>query len=141
LKEITMRRTILAAIAILVLCGAVPRAHHGGYEKDFDVDHPISVEGDLEAFLFVNPHVVLKIRTADSTVYTAIWESAFSVKRYGLTSATLRAGDHVIVSGAPSRNPALRELALLREVRRPRDGWKWGDVNVPTNFERALKRQ
>src|SRR6185436_11675240 len=42
-----------------------------------------------------------------------------------VTLTTLRVGDHLIVTGAPSRDPGSHELVRLKEVRRPRDGWTY----------------
>src|SRR5258708_31886821 len=114
-----MRRAVfLAVLGFLVLAGRSARAHHGYAE--FFMDQTVSIEGDIEALLYANPHIVLTIRTADATVYTATWGSIGSVQRRGnVTKTTLKIGDHVIVSGTPPRDPKRREIANLREVRRP----------------------
>ena len=117
-----MRRTAAAIIAVLVL-GSSARAHHG--YANFFLDQRLSIEGEIEELRYGNPHVVMKIRTAESAVYTATWRSASQVERVGVTRSTLRVGDHVIVTGAPPRDPASHELMPVREIRRPRDGWIW----------------
>jgi hypothetical protein len=119
-----MRRTLPAVIGILVLAGSSARAHHS--HPNFLLDERVSVEGQIEELRYANPHVVLKIRTAEGVVYTAEWQAA-SWLQYNahVTLTTLRVGDRVIVSGAPSRNPASHELVRLKEVRRPRDGWTY----------------
>jgi hypothetical protein len=119
-----MRRTLPAAIVILVLAGISARAHHS--YPDFLLDQKVSVEGKLEELRYANPHVVLKIRTAEGVVYSAEWQAASWLQYHAhVTLTTLRVGDHVIVSGAPSRDPASHELVRLKEVRRPRDGWTY----------------
>jgi len=118
-----MRRTTLAIVRVIVLAGGSARAHHG--YADFYLDQTVSVEGAIEDIQFVNPHVVLKVRAADSTVYTATWRGPSQLARQGVTVATLKVGDHIVVSGCPPRDPASRELMPLRAVRRPRDGWVW----------------
>ena len=37
----------------------------------------------------------------------------------------VKIGDHLMVIGAPSRDPASHDVTLVREVQRPRDGWSW----------------
>jgi hypothetical protein len=119
-----MGRTLPAAIVILVLAGIPARTHHS--YPDFLLDRKVSVEGKLEELRYANPHVVLKIRTAEGVVYSAEWQAASWLQYHAhVTLTTLRIGDHVIVSGAPSRNPASHDLVRLKEVRRPRDGWTY----------------
>jgi hypothetical protein len=119
-----MRRMIFAVLGILVLAAGSARAHHG--YANFFLDQRVSIEGDIESVRFANPHVVLTIRAADATLYTATWRSAAQVERAGISSTTLGVGDHVIVTGAPPRDPTSHELMPVREIRRPRDGWSWG---------------
>ena len=118
-----MGRTALAVVGVMVLAGSAARAHHG--YADFYLDQTVSVEGAIEDIRFVNPHVVLKVRAADSTVYTATWRGPYQLARQGVTVTTLKVGDHIVVSGCPPRDPTSHELMPLRAVRRPRDGWIW----------------
>ncbi len=119
-----MKRMLLATIVTVVLAGSSARAHHS--HPNFLLDQTVSVEGDIEELRYANPHVLLKIRTAEGAVYIAEWQAASWLQYHAhLTLTTLRVGDHVIVSGAPSRDPASHELVRLKEVRRPRDGWTY----------------
>ncbi len=119
-----MRRTALAVVGALILAdGSAVYAHHG--YANFYLDQNKAIEGELESVRFVNPHVVLTIRAADRTMYTATWNAAAQVERDGITRATLKIGDHLIVTGAPPRDPTSRELMPVWEISRPRDGWRW----------------
>ena len=119
-----MIRTLPAVIVILVLAGISAQAHHG--YPNFLLARMVSVQGTLEELRYANPHVVLKIRTAEGVVYSAEWQAASWLQFHAhVTLTTLRVGDQVIVSGAPSRDPASHELVRLKEVRRPRDGWAY----------------
>jgi hypothetical protein len=125
-----MTRVLSAVVGILVLVGSsVALAHHS--YGSFFMDRSVSVEGDIHQLRFANPHVVLQIRTADSTIYTATWGPAYQVERAGVTRTTLKIGDHVIVSGAPPRDPAAHELMPVWEIRRPSDGWIWRHQRGP----------
>ena len=119
-----MRRTAVAVVGALILAGGSAVYAHHGY-ANFYLDQNRSIEGELESVRFVNPHVVLTIRAADSTMYTATWNAAAQVERDGITRTTLKIGDHLIVTGAPPRDPTSRELMPVWEIRRPRDGWRW----------------
>ena len=119
-----MTRTVVAVLGAMVLIGTTLQAHHG--YANFFLDRTVTVEGDIESLRYANPHVVMEIRTEDSTVYTVTWQSAYWVRQFaGVTSTTFKAGDHLIISAAPPRNPESHELASVREVLRPRDGWHW----------------
>jgi hypothetical protein len=117
-----MKRLASVLAGILVLSAATA-AHHG-YD-DFFRDKRVSVEGVLEELHYANPHVILKIRTDDGQLYTALWEGLRGVERRGGDKTTLTVGERVIVIGSPPRDPASHDIALLRQVKRLRDGWTW----------------
>jgi hypothetical protein len=133
-----MRRTLPAVVVLVVLAGISTRAHHG--HADFLLSQKMTVEGTLDELRYANPHVVLKIRTAEGVVYSAEWQAASWLQYHAhVTLTTLRVGDHIVVTGAPSRDPTSRELVLLKEVRRPRDGWTYQVIQEPS-VESAPKR-
>lgn len=107
---------------VVLLC-SVAAAHHG-YD-DFFREKRVSVEGVLEEVRYANPHVTLKIRADDGQLYSALWEGLTAVERRGGERTTLTVGERVMVIGSPPRDPASRDVALLRQVKRLRDGWTW----------------
>jgi hypothetical protein len=104
------------------------QAHHG-YAGFFDPkDRTVAIEGELESLAYGNPHVVMRVRTAEATLYTVTWQSAYWVEHQaGVTKSPFRTGDHLVIIGAPPRDPASHEVTRVREVQRPRDGWSWRD--------------
>jgi hypothetical protein len=133
-----MGRTLPVVVVLCGLAGISAHAHHG--HTDFLLNQTVTVEGTLDELRYANPHVVLKIRTAEGVVYSAEWQAASWLQYHAhVMLTTLRVGDHVIVSGAPSRDPALHELVRLKEVRRPRDGWTYQVIQEPS-VESAPKR-
>ena len=133
-----MRRLFPAILGILVLAGISARAHHG--HTDFLLDQTVTIEGTLVELRYANPHVVLKMRTAEGVVYSAEWQAASWLQYHAhVMLTTLRVGDHLVVSGAPSRDPASRELVRLKLVRRPRDGWTYRVIQEHT-VEPSLQR-
>ena len=119
-----MTRVLGAVTAILLLAGISAQAHH--FPAGFRLDQKLTVEGRLEALRYANPHVVLFIRTADGVLYSAEWQAASWLQFHGhVTLTTLRVGDQLVVTGAPSREPESHELVRLKEVRRPSDGWTY----------------
>jgi uncharacterized protein DUF6152 len=118
-----MTRSVCAAIGVVMLFATSMSAHHS--YADFFTDRTVAIEGDVEAFIYANPHVVLKVRDRESHVYLAVWQAAYQLARVGVTGMTIKVGDHVVVSGSPARDPGSYALSLLREIRRPLDGWEW----------------
>jgi hypothetical protein len=43
----------------------------------------------------------------------------------GVSRTALTIGDVIIVTGTPSKDPAIHQLARLSGIRRPGDGWEW----------------
>ena len=118
-----MMRSLIAVVITVMLAGVSGSAHHS--YADFNTERTVSIEGDVEALVFANPHVLLKVRDRDAQTYVAIWQAAYQLARTGVLGTTLKIGDHVVVSGAPSRDGAVHILSLIKEVRRPSDGWVW----------------
>jgi hypothetical protein len=122
-----MRRILVAAFGAVVLTGnSVAWAHHGYAAFFSPMDRTVAIEGDLESLQYANPHVVMQIRAADSTLYRVTWQASRWVERQaGVTKSTFKVGDHLLITAAPSHDPASHDLTQVREVRRPRDGWAW----------------
>jgi hypothetical protein len=118
-----MMRSVLALIGVVLLAGSVAVGAHHSYAKFSD--NITSIEGTLEKVMFANPHVVLTIRTKDSSVYTATWVAAFNLQNRGMKATDLKIGDVIVVSGTPARDPSVREISRLEQVRRVGDGWRW----------------
>src|SRR5687768_170135 len=132
-----MKRSVLALVGVLVLISGVAiRAHHSYAEFS---DNFVSVEGTLEKMMFANPHVMLTLRAKDSSVYTALWVAAFNLENRGMKATDLKPGDVIVVSGTPARNPAVHEIARLREVRRVSDGWVWSRTGRGQTITAATK--
>ena len=102
-------------------------AHHA-FASTFVLDKTVTIEGRVVEFLFRNPHSVVVLETSGekgaSITWAAEWGDGGQLSRQGIEKDTLKPGDHVIVTGNPSRNPADRRLRM-QGVTRPSDGWKW----------------
>ena len=118
-----MKRAACAILGLCVLVTASAAAHHS-YDA-FDRNDEMTIEGRLETLLYANPHVMLTIKAADGQAYTAEWGNLVNLGRAGVTKGTLKEGDAVVVVGVPTRDRSLHRLSLLKEIRRPGDGWAW----------------
>ena len=57
--------------------------------------------------------------------YAVEWGGAGQLGGQGVTRETLKAGDHVIITGSPGRNPKDHRVRMVT-LHRPKDGFGWG---------------
>jgi len=93
------------------------------------IDQQESITGQLVEFQIRNPHSFVFLESlgpspGQSQRWAVEWLSAVQLGRQGVTSTTLKAGDHLAITGYPSRTPNDRRLRL-RTILRSSDGWHW----------------
>src|SRR5262245_24294708 len=124
--RIAMKRAFFAAVLGLVAIAPVS-AHHSFAATYFE-DQTTKIEGDLVQFQFRNPHSYVHMEAKDEQGvvqrWTIEWGSGMQLSTQGLTATTLRVGDHVVVTGAPGRDPEDHRMRM-RSIERPKDGFKW----------------
>jgi hypothetical protein len=117
-----MTRVLCAGVVAVVLAGGSAAAHHS--YSAYHMDLVIQIDGELESFAWVNPHSLLRIRTADAH-YVVEWRAATSMPRTGIDKDWLKVGDRLIVTGNPRRDLAESGVVNLKTIQRPSDGWAW----------------
>ena len=55
---------------------------------------------------------------------SAEWSNPARLKQAGFSADSFKAGDRLILTGSPGRDPAAHKIHL-KTIRRPSDGWKW----------------
>ena len=117
----------LAAPAALVVA-AQAYAHHS-FATTYHEEQSVQIEGQLVQFQFRNPHsfvhVMVKEKDGAMVRYTVEWGGAGQLGGQGVTRETLKAGDHVIITGSPGRNPGDHRVRMVT-LHRPKDGFGWG---------------
>jgi hypothetical protein len=125
--EVTVKR-ILIILGLGALAAAVPAYAHHSFAKDYDETRSVSLEGEVTSFDLKNPHSWLYFTAKDSTgvvrQFGGEWANRSRLIQAGISGETLKAGDHVIVTGAPNRD-AIEYSVHLKGIRRPSDGWSW----------------
>jgi hypothetical protein len=129
-----MKHNVPLAIAGALFCGLTVLAHHS-IGATYDESKKVTIEGTLVQFLWRNPHsfvhVVVKdaagARSAkdESQRWAAEWGSGGQLGNQGVARDTLKVGDHLVVTGDPSRTPGDYRLRV-RTIYRPKDEWRWG---------------
>ena len=121
------RLIVLLAVAFLV-SGVAAYAHHS-FAATYLEDQTVTIEGELVQFLFRNPHsfvhVMVKEKDGSMVRYAVEWGGAGQLGGQGVTRETLKAGDHVIITGSPGRNPKDHRVRMVT-LHRPKDGFGWG---------------
>jgi len=123
-----MKRMVVVCVLIAsCFVGTTVRAHHS-FAATYLENESVTIEGQLVQFQFRNPHsfVQMIVREPDGRDirYAVEWRGAGELVAQGVTNGTLRAGDHLVITGNPSRNTTDHRVRLLRLVR-PRDGYSW----------------
>ena len=92
---------------------------------------PIKAEGTLKEFLLRNPHSFvivaddkLKDEKGEPVRWSVEWGAAGQLAQQGVSTNSLKVGDHVIVMGSPGRNVNDHRIRL-RSIERPSDGFKY----------------
>ena len=122
-----MRVTLLTLLFGAVAVGVPVSAHHS-FPAFYFEEQSVTVEGELVEFEYRSPHAWVRVMAKDDRgemqQYAAEWANPTRLGRGGVAKDTLKAGDHVVITGSPGRNPAEHHLHL-KSILRPADGWKW----------------
>ena len=128
-------KVLVLLIAGLLVSGLTVYAHHS-FTATYDEDAIVEIEGQLVQFMFRNPHSWVHVMAPDENGemqrWGVEWGGAGQLGGQGVTRASLRAGDHVIITGNPGRNPADHRIRM-RSLLRPSDGFGWGQQGEDFN--------
>jgi hypothetical protein len=119
----TTTRIAIGLTAGVACAALLPANAHHSYGM-FDQCKATTLEGEINSVEWVNPHIVIYLRTQDVDNYRIEWYSLGQLQRNGIAAETLKAGDHVTITGHAMRDPSLKVLSLLSDIRGP-DGWEW----------------
>jgi len=121
-------RLLLAALIGALGTAATANAHHS-FTATYDEGSEIKIEGTLVQFMFRNPHAWVHVMAPDENGemvrWGVEWGGAGQLSGQGVTRESLKAGDHVIITGNPGRNPIDHRIRM-RSLLRPSDGFGWG---------------
>lgn len=122
-----MKLAFFAALTIAMLAGAMPLAHHS-FAATYLEDKSVTIEGQIVQFLLRSPHSFVHVTVTQpdgmKVRYVVEWGSPAQLSGR-VSRDTLKAGDHVVISGNPGRTASDHRVRLLT-FKRPADGWSWG---------------
>ena len=125
-----MKRVWLVAAMLVGVsqAGSVPLLAHHSFAATYFEDKTQTIEGDLIQFQFRNPHSYVHLEAPDESGqmqrWAVEWGSGMQLSTQGLSATALKAGDHVVITGSPGRNPDDHRLRM-KSITRPKDGFKW----------------
>ena len=125
-----------AAIALLVFVLGVTSlpllAHHGN--AAYDYEKTITIKGTVTAWIFANPHSLMKMDVTDDKGNVQPWVlegNAASLSAAGWHKAIVKPGDVVIVEIMPPKNGA--QVGRIRRILNP-DGTVLADAHLPSTL-------
>jgi len=123
-----MLRAVVPAAALALLLGPALRAHHA-IGALYDSSHRASLDGTVAEFQLINPHPFLFLDVVDDSGaqrWKLELDNRSELAAIGVTAATFKPGDRVVVTGSRSRTDP-HGLYLLR-LDRPADGFWYEQV-------------
>ena len=128
-----MRRCLgILAVTGMALAATAAEAHHD-FTLTYRADRTVTIEGELAQLLFRNPHSVVYLIVRDrgrDVRYAVEWAGPAQLQEQGITSQTLKVGDHVVVTGSPGRFPGDHRLRMIT-LRRPKDNYSYDSRRDP----------
>jgi hypothetical protein len=119
---------ILLGIAVILTLGSIQTPAHHAFYSVYDRDKTVKIEGTLKEFLWRNPHSFVRVEAPDEKgemqSWMIEWAAPAQLTEKGVSSATLRPGDKIVVTGHPGRVAENHRMQMMK-VERPSDGWKW----------------
>lgn len=118
----------LLGIALILTLGSIPTPAHHAFYSVYDRDKTVKIEGTLKEFIWRNPHSFVRVEAPDEKgevqSWVIEWAAPAQLTEKGVSSATLRPGDKIVITGHPGRVAENHRMQLMK-VERPSDGWKW----------------
>jgi len=122
-----MKRAVFFMTVAGAFAAAPAFAHHS-FAAEYHEEQTVTVEGTITAFLYRNPHAFVEIESTDTNgvvaKWIAEWFGAGRLARIGVNADTLKLGDKITMTGAPSRDSKEHRLHL-KTLERPSDGLKF----------------
>src|ERR1051325_65229 len=120
-------RLFILALMVATLSALTAYGHHS-FAGTYVEDQTVKLEGTVAEFNIRNPHSFISIEVTDkdgkTTRWGGEWGGVTQLSQGGVTKFTLKAGDKIIVDGAPSRDTEEHKI-LVRSVKKADGSWTW----------------
>jgi hypothetical protein len=113
-------RFVVFAIVAVIASGVAAYAHHS-FAGTYREDETVTIEGEIVQFNVRNPHSFINIEVTNENGETELWGgewgSVTQLSQGGVNRFTLKAGEHIVVDGAPARDSSDNRVLVRRVVR------------------------
>src|SRR5436853_7887559 len=103
-----------------MVCARTASAHHS-FSATYLETQSVTIEGEIVQFVFRNPHsfVHVKVKEQDGSVttYNIEWGGTGELNKCGVTCDRLKAGDVVLLTSVPGRNPDNHRIRMVSRMR------------------------
>jgi len=121
-----------AAVMAGALAFAIPLSAHHSIAGAYDSANPVTVEGTVRQFHFINPHPFITVTVKDAKGAAKDWrmemDNRWELEAIGMAASTLNPGDRVVVTGSRGRQQA--NSLYIRRLDRPADGFWYEQVGT-----------
>jgi Family of unknown function (DUF6152) len=128
----------MASLVLAAFCAASASAHHA-IAAVYDSSQPVTLEGSVTAFHYVNPHPFVEIQVLGADGRTETWRLEFDNLRelaaVGMSVETFKVGDSVTVTGSRARDKS--RAAYVRRLERQADGFLYEQVGASPRVRRT----
>src|SRR5262249_42958135 len=112
-----MRRVSICLLFMLTLLLSAPRLYsHHSFSAVYDGSKQTTIAGVVTQFRFVNPHAMMYLDVKDDSGKALKWIGGFDGRlnpsNFGWTENSIKAGEHVNVTGNPSHSEPNRIFFL-----------------------------
>ena len=95
-----MNTRLRLTLAVTLVCCGAAEAHHS-IAGMYDEGHPVTLDGSVLEFHFVNPHPFVLLKANDQTWKLEL-DNRWELVDAGMSATTLKPGDRLTVSGGPA---------------------------------------
>ena len=124
-----MKHRLLALIVVAAFVSGIQLYAHHSFAATYHEDQTVKIEGTLVQFQFRNPHSFVQVDAPDSKGvmqrWGVEWGGAGQLGGQGVDRYTLKAGDHIIITGNPGRTAEDHRIRMVT-LKRTSDGFGWG---------------
>jgi hypothetical protein len=118
--------------------GVLPTHAHHSIASVYDSSRETTIEGVITEFHFVYPHpfVIIDVKQGSTTTpWTLEMDNRSELAQIGMTTATLKPGDRIVVTGNPDRGG--QQSLYIRKLDRPADGFGYEQVGNSPRIRRT----
>lgn len=103
-----LRKILPSGIMLAALSMSAPGYAHHSFAVHFVGDEIVTLSGVVTSFSFSNPHGLVKFTVTDESGTEVAWQAETNspnmLRRRGWARNSVKAGDHVIIDGYPTRD-------------------------------------